>query len=91
MLRDITNDIVRQRREEQERIIKQAFQKHFHFPFEEVEDMSSFERIIRSNSTVQEFRYKGEGFLLWDESEGLNVETGINYWRGTLTAKYLMI
>lgn len=53
--------------------------------------MSSFERIIRSNSTVQEFRYKGEGFLLWDESDGLNVETGINYWRGTLTAKYLMI
>lgn len=91
MIEDIIAEAVKKRRQGQEEIIKQAFQRHFHFPIDKVLHEGNFSRVIMSNSTVQRFCYKGECFLLWDESEGFNVETGINYWRGTLTAKYLFV
>lgn len=91
MIEDIIAEAVKKRRQEQDEIIKQAFQQHFHFPIDKVLHEGNLSRVIMQNSTVQRFCYKGECFLLWDESEGFNVETGINYWRGTLTAKYLFV
>ena len=91
MIKDIINDIVKQRQEAQEEIIKKAFLHHFGFPIDKVLHEGNLSREIMQNSTVQRFCYKGECFLLWDESDGLNVETGNNLWRGTLTAKYLFV
>lgn len=91
MIEDIIAEVVKKRQQEQEEIIKQAFLHHFHFPIDKVLHEGNLCRKIMLNSTVQRFCYKGECFLLWDESEGFNVETGINYWRGTLTAKYLFV
>ena len=90
MIGDIIYDVVRERQKEQEQLIKQAFLRHFGFPIEEVKDKHNFE--CRMNSKfVCEYCYKGEGFLLLDESDGLDIQKGVNYWRGTITAKYLMI
>lgn len=91
MIEDIITEAVRKRRQGQEEIIKQAFQQHFHFPIDKVLHEGNLSRVIMSNSTVQRFCYKDECFLLWDESEGLNVEQGVNCWQGTLTAKYLFV
>lgn len=91
MIKDIINDIVKQRQEAQEEIIKKAFQHHFGFPIDKVLHEGNFSREIMFKSTVQRFCYNGECFLLWDESEGLNVENGTNCWSGTLTAKYLFV
>ncbi len=91
MIEDIITEAARKRQQCQDEIIKQAFQQHFHFPIDEVLHDGNLSRVIMQNSTVQRFCYKGECFLLWDESEGFNVETGINYWRGILTAKYLFV
>ena len=91
MIKDIINDIVKQRQEAQEEIIKKAFLHHFGFPIDKVIHEGNFSRVIMQNSAVQRFCYKDECFLLWDESEGLNVEQGVNCWQGTLTAKYLFV
>lgn len=91
MIEDIINDVVKKRREGQEEIIKQAFLCHFGFPIDDVLHDGDFSRVITHNSAVQKFCYKNECFLLWDESEGLNVEQGVNFWRGTLNAKYLFV
>ena len=91
MIQNIIDDAVRNRRKEQESILKEAFLRHFGFPFDEIKDKENLDRVIKDNPQVQIFRYRGEGFLLWDESDGFSVESGVNYWRGTLTAKYMML
>ena len=91
MIKDIINDVVRKRRQEQDKIIRQAFQHHFGFPIDKVLHDGGFTRVCVMGSMVERFCYKDECFLLWDESEGLNVEQGVNFWRGTLTAKYLFV
>lgn len=91
MIDEIITEVVKKRQQEQEEIIKQAFLRHFHFPIDKVLHEGNLSRVIMQNSTVQKFCYKDECFLLWDESDGFNVETGVNYLRGTLTAKYLFV
>ena len=91
MIKDIINDVVVQRRQAQDEIIKQAFLRHFEFPIDTILDDGELSRVVTNNSRVERFCYKGECFLLWDESDGLDVEQGINFWRGTLTAKYLFV
>ena len=90
MIHDIISDIVKKRRQSQEEIVKQAFLAHFGFQLEEAHypDLS---RVIKAGSSVQRFCYKDECFLLWDESGGLNVENGVDFWRGTLTVEYMFV
>lgn len=87
---EVIADAVRKQWDEQERILQQAFQNHFGYPFEKA-DKTKFDRVIGINSPVQQFRYDSETFLLWDESEEPNYESGVNYWRCTHTVKYLMV
>lgn len=91
MIKDIISETVRKRQQEQERIVKQAFLNHFGFPIDRALNDGGLSIVLTPTSTVQRFCYKGECFLIWDESEGLNVESGVNYWRGTLTVKYLFV
>ena len=91
MIEDIITEAVRKRQQAQEEIIKQAFKRHFGFQIDDVLRDGEFSRVVTCNSRVERFCYKGECFLLWDESDGLDVEQGINFWRGTLTAKYLFV
>lgn len=91
MIDEIITEVVKKRRQEQEEIIKQAFFRHFHFSIDKVLHEGNLSRVIMQNSTVQRFCYKGECFLLWDESEALNTEFGVNFCRVTLTSKYLFV
>ena len=91
MINDIISEVVAKQQAEQERLIKEAFLRHFGFPIDEVHDKSKLDRVIVQGNPVQRFRYRGETFFLWDESDGFNVETGTNFCRGTLTAKYLFV
>ena len=91
MIEEIINDVVKKRRQEQENIVKQAFLHHFKFPIDKIIHDGDLSIVISPQSAIQKFCYKNECFLLWDESDGFNVETGVNFWRGTLTAKYLFV
>lgn len=91
MIEDIITDVVRKRRQEQENIVKQAFLRHFGFPIDKIMHDGDLSIVATPLSTVQRFCYKGECYLIWDETEGLTVEKGVNFWRGTLTAKYLFV
>ena len=91
MIDDMIGNVVAKRREEQERLIKEAFLHHFGFPIDEVHDKSKLDRVIEQGSPVQRFRYCGQTFFIWDESDGFNVETGTNYCRLILNAKYLFV
>lgn len=87
---EVIADAVRKQLEEQERILKQAFQNHFGYPFEKA-DKTKLDRVTVIGSPVQQFRYDSETFLLWDDSEEPYYESGVNYWRCTHTAKYLIV
>ena len=91
MIKEVISDIVEQRKRGQEEIVRQAFLHHFGFPIEQVLHDGDLTIETYQLSTVQRFCYKRECFLIWDESEGLDVEKGVNFWRGTLTAKYLFV
>ena len=91
MIEDIITDVVRKRQQEQENIVKQAFLRHFGFPIEQVIHDGELTIEVKQIATVQRFCYKGECYLIWDETEGLTIEKGVNFWRGTLTAKYLFV
>ena len=91
MFDDIISKLIEERRQEQEKIIKQAFLAHFGFPIDTVLHSGDLDIAIRQGSNVQQFRYKGECYLLWDESEGLNKAAGVNYCDITLTVKYLFV
>lgn len=43
--------------------VKAAFEKHFGFPLEDVEDKSLLERYISTDNPDEIFRYMGEDFL----------------------------
>ena len=91
MFDDIISKLVEERRKGQETIIKQAFLAHFGFPIDTVLHSGDLDIAIRQGSNVQQFRYKGECYLLWDESEGLDIREGVNCWNATLTVKYLFV
>lgn len=87
---EIIADAVKKQLDEQERILRQAFLNHFGYSFEQA-DKTKFDRVTVINSPVQQFRYDSETFLLWDESEEPEYQSGVNFWRCTCTAKYLMV
>ena len=67
LLSRIILDLVKKRNDEQEKIIKQAFELHFGFPIEKA-DKSKLYRATVFGSTIEQYRYKEETFLLWDNS-----------------------
>ena len=87
---EIISEAVQKQWDEQDRIIRQAFQQHFGFPIEQA-DKSKLDRCTILGSPVQQFRYNQETFLYWDDSEDPEYQSGVNYWRFVATAKYLMV
>lgn len=67
MIEDIITDIVRRRAQELDKLVREAFQQHFGFPFEDA-DKSKLERLLIQGDPLQKFCYKGEVFLLYHES-----------------------
>ena len=83
------NEMVERRIKEQDRIIKDSFQKHFGFPIIEVKDTENFSRESIVLSTIQEFKYRGETFLLIDLSEGVDVQSKNGNYEATMSIRYL--
>ena len=90
MIEDIITNIVRRRAQELDKLVKEAFQQHFGFPIDEA-DKNGLERLVFQREHFQEFRYKGVGFLLYDEDPEFKVESGEDTWEAVMTIKYRMI
>lgn len=90
MNKDIISEVVAKRLAERERLIKEAFLRHFGFPIDEA-DKNGLERLVFQREHLQEFRYMGEGFLLYDEDSEFKVESGEDRWTAVMTSKYRMI
>ena len=67
LMESLTLDMVKKRQETTDEIISRAFEKHFGFPISEV-DLSTVTYCFYPHSTLAEFRYNGEVFLLMDSS-----------------------
>lgn len=90
LLSRIILDLVKKHNDEQEKIIRQAFERHFGFPIEKA-DKSKLDRAAEFGSTIEQYRYKKETFLLWDNSLEPEVTNGVNFTNFSITSKYLMV
>lgn len=87
---EIISDAVKKQCDEQETIIRQAFERHFGFPIEKA-DKSKLDRATVFGSTIEQYRYKEETFLLFDHSLVPEVTSGVNFTNVSITSKYLMV
>lgn len=90
LLSRIILDLVKKHNDEQEKIIKQAFERHFGIPIEKA-DKSKLDRATVFGSTIEQYRYNKETFLLWDNSLEPEVTNGVNFTNFSITSKYLMV
>ena len=63
----ILQNILREHTRNKERIIREAFEKHFGFPFHDNLDPQDLEWIHTNDSPISSFRYRGETFLYWED------------------------
>lgn len=71
-----------------DRVIEQAFEKHFGFPISEVRDQGSLELIRYKDSTIEDYRYRGEVFLQHEWPEDILVENDGTCAKVTMTSRY---
>ena len=86
---EVIFDAVKKQMDEQEKIIRQAFERHFGFPIEKA-DKSKLDRATVLGSTVEQYRYNEETFLLWDNNSP-EVTSGVNYTNFSVTTRFLMV
>jgi hypothetical protein len=67
--------MIKKHQETSDEIISKAFEKHFGFPISEV-DLSEVTYSFLPQTTLAEFKYNGEVFLLMDSST--DFKTGYN-------------
>lgn len=84
------SDAVKKHIDEQEKIIRQAFERHFGFPIEKA-DKSKLDRVAEFGSTIEQYRYNEETFLLWDNNLVPEVTSGVNYSNFSITSRYMMV
>ena len=84
------SDAVKKHIDEQEKIIRQAFERHFGFPIGKA-DKSKFDRLTEFGSTIEQYRYNEETFLLWDNSLAPEVTSGVNFTNFSITSRYMMV
>lgn len=87
---EVIFDAVKKQMDEKENIIRQAFELHFGFPIEKA-DKSKLYRATVFGSTIEQYRYKEETFLLWDNSLVPEVTNGVKFTNFSITSKYLMV
>ena len=90
ILHETISDAVKKHIDEQEKIIRQAFERHFGFPIEQA-DKSKLYRATEFGSTIEQYRYNEETFLLWDNSLVPEVTSGVNYSNFSITTRYMMV
>lgn len=56
--------------------LRNAFQKHFGFPIEQVQDKENLEHIVVEGQEISSFRYRGETFLYWKDEMELEFGNG---------------
>jgi len=77
---NIIKDAIAEMHKGQDTIIRNAFQKHFGFPLEEVKDKENLEHIIVQGEPISSFRYRGETFLYWkDEMDFEQGNEGVTF------------
>lgn len=87
---EIIADAVKKQFDEQEKILRQAFERHFGFPIEQA-DKSKLDRARVLGVSVEQFRYNEETFLLWDNSLVPEVTNGVNFTNFSITSRYMMV
>jgi hypothetical protein len=56
-------ELVREHLAATEKVIMDAFEKHFGFPIAQVEDKENLARIVQEGNPEDVYRYRGEAFL----------------------------
>ena len=69
MFERIINDLIKQRVQNTEEIIREAFVEHFGFSIDDVRDTDSLEKIVQSGCPISSYTYHGETFLYVKEEE----------------------
>lgn len=89
MMKEILQDMIRQKMRNQENIIREAFEKHFGFPLEPVlkTETEKFERRIIEGDPMEAYTYNGETFLYISREPELSNEGE----RITITHYYQMV
>lgn len=87
---EILYNAVKKQLDEQEKILRQAFERHFGFPIEKA-DKSKLDRATVIGSSVEQFRYNQETFLLWDNTMDPEVRSGVNFTDFSITSRYMMV
>ena len=87
---EVIFDAVKKHNDEQEKILRQAFERHFGFPIEKA-DKSKLDRVTVFGTTVEQYRYNEETFLLCDHSLVPEVTSGVNYTNCSITTRYMMV
>lgn len=54
--------------------IREAFEEHFGFPIEQVEDKENFSRITVQGSLIESFLYRNETFMYYDHDMRIEQE-----------------
>lgn len=60
----------------EEEVIVNSFRKHFGFSIAEVNDKENLERVITEGKSEEEFRYRGETFLIIDRTPDFEKKNG---------------
>ena len=81
-------DLARQHVRSIDRVIEQAFEKHFGFPLSEVREKGSLEVVHYQDSPIEDYRYRGEVFLQFERSENIVVENDGSCAKVTMTSRY---
>jgi hypothetical protein len=88
-MNECIDEMIKRRVAEQDRIIKDSFRKHFGYPITELKDTENLSRESIIPRTIQEFKYKGETFLLIDFSEGVDVQNKDGNYEAIMSIRYL--
>lgn len=87
---EVIADAVKKHIDEQEKIIRQAFEQHFGFPIEQA-DKSKLYRATEFGSNIEQYRYNEETFLLWYNGLAPEVTSGVNFTNFSITTRFVMV
>ena len=84
-------ELVREHIAATEKIIMDAFEKHFGFPITQVEDKENLERIVQEGNPEDAYRYRGETFLYMYHVRDIEFNKTSNCHEVKVSLRYKMV
>jgi len=84
-------ELVREHLAATEKVIMDAFEKHFGFPITQVEDKENLARIVQEGNPEDVFRYRGEAFLYMSHVRDIEYNKTSNCHEVKVSLSYKMV